>query len=122
MAISIARVLTTAFLIALTTTTSASKLSEQVTFQGGRNNITHLQIYVCNTTLPKASRPDCEALLADLDEEEDTDEFFCPELCFDDAFNQTVTRRVARTSGNCRLQALTNILGGEDGPDGCDGV
>lgn len=31
MAISIVRVLTTVFLIALTTTTSASKLSEQVT-------------------------------------------------------------------------------------------
>jgi hypothetical protein len=81
-----------------------------------------LLIFHCNATLPKAPRSDCEALLADLDKETDSDEFFCPQFCRDPQMNLTVTIGETRRNGKCKLQAVTNILGGDFDGTGCDGM
>ena len=112
-------------LLTLTTSSRASESPTQAILNSGHNLHKHITIYDCNATLPKAPRSDCEGVLADLGKEEDSDEFFCSSLCNLPELNSTVLHGVMRQHGKCKLQAVTNIIGGDessDVPGGCDGV
>jgi hypothetical protein len=109
----------------LTLAFSPSNPSTQDILKPLDNKHLKLIVFDCNATLPKAPRSDCEALLADLDNETDSDEFFCPQFCRDPETNHTAMIGEMRQHGKCKLQAVTNIPGGDDFPNfpiGCDGM
>jgi hypothetical protein len=113
---------TVALLPALALASPHSNPSAQQILRPLGNEHLKIMVLTCNATIPKAPRSDCEALLADLDEETDSDEFFCPQLCRVPGSNLTALFGESRQHGKCRLQAVTNILGGEQTPTGCDGM
>ena len=109
----------------LTTSSPAPEPPTQAILDSGHHLHRHINVYDCHTKFPKAPLADCEALLAALGKEKDSDDFFCPSLCNYPPLNSTVTHGVFRQHKKCKLQAITNIIGGDesdDVPDGCDGV